>query len=134
PVHGTHYSFAVFLFLRFCSLVLSCVVPNFVFNDSATSEIYSLSLHDALPILRKRLQEEIVGLRLSNGIEVKSFSNHFIDRAIGGDRKSTRLNSSHVSISYAVFCLKKKTIIETIDSGNIQHGRFAALFRLYDII
>src|SRR5438034_7338577 len=70
----------------------------FFFNDTATTEIYTLSLHDALPIFHLRhhkVEEDHVGLiRL-----------HAREQA---DRKSTRLNSSHTVISYAVFCLKKK--------------------------
>src|SRR5690349_22400507 len=71
----------------------------FFFNDPATPEIYTLSLHDALPILVRRSVEpaaEPVRLHQDGAPE---------DRQ---DRKSTRLNSSHVEISYAVFCLKKK--------------------------
>src|SRR2546422_3895981 len=80
----------------------------FFFNDTATTEIYTLSLHDALPIL----QSEIYAIhifaaqcRIHNGRRERMrhrISNHPIDR------KSTRLNSSHGYISYAVFCLKKK--------------------------
>src|SRR2546430_7571694 len=72
----------------------------FFFNDTATTEIYTLSLHDALPIFRpgdgKTLLAQVltlVGMR---------------PRVPMRDRKSTRLNSSHSQISYAVFCLKKK--------------------------
>src|SRR3989337_3580680 len=68
----------------------------FFFNDTATTEIYTLSLHDALPISTNR-SADIPG----NGLVTE-----WPSRA--GDRKSTRLNSSHGSISYAVFCLKKK--------------------------
>src|SRR5580693_10011164 len=68
----------------------------FFFNDTATTEIYTLSLHDALPICPKLVpkpsQKHCCGLRWTGFL----------------DRKSTRLNSSHSSISYAVFCLKKK--------------------------
>src|SRR5207253_6575327 len=80
----------------------------FFFNDTATPEIYTLSLHDALPIcettaggLRRIdwvLQRPIAVLVLALGA----------NDGLRGDRKSTRLNSSHVAISYAVFCLKKK--------------------------
>src|SRR5947207_14547969 len=76
----------------------------FFFNDTATTEIYTLSLHDALPISRNRLPR---GNDLCSGrISVA----RRIDRAGNRrkDRKSTRLNSSHTVISYAVFCLKKK--------------------------
>src|SRR3989442_12025375 len=72
----------------------------FFFNDTATTEIYTLSLHDALPISRRRQ---------TGGAEVGQ-SLHQADGLGGRDRKSTRLNSSHVRISYAVFCLKKKRI------------------------
>src|SRR5256885_8945206 len=82
----------------------------FFFNDTATTEIYTLSLHDALPIsgndgaaldvwqIRERL------LQQADGLGIIVIAHH--RRA--EDRKSTRLNSSHLVISYAVFCLKKK--------------------------
>src|SRR2546421_9577798 len=71
----------------------------FFFNDTATTEIYTLSLHDALPIsLRWAGVACVVVAAIFFGIG-------FVRR---GDRKSTRLNSSHDQISYAVFCLKKK--------------------------
>src|SRR2546427_7549071 len=70
----------------------------FFFNDTATTEIYTLSLHDALPIYMVRL----VANRLRDD-EVGTWPG-----VLGVDRKSTRLNSSHSQISYAVFCLKKK--------------------------
>src|SRR6266496_6128098 len=66
----------------------------FFFNDTATTEIYTLSLHDALPIW-----PTLHG----NGLKMP-----WCRGASWPDRKSTRLNSSHVEISYAVFCLKKK--------------------------
>src|SRR6266481_7283693 len=68
----------------------------FFFNDTATTEIYTLSLHDALPISQNRRQHSRPG---------RPGRDHC---AFQRDRKSTRLNSSHSSISYAVFCLKKK--------------------------
>src|SRR5256885_11933314 len=71
----------------------------FFFNDTATTEIYTLSLHDALPIWGLGAHQPGGGLRRWRGDGV---------RAGQGDRKSTRLNSSHLVISYAVFCLKKK--------------------------
>src|SRR5256885_8949409 len=75
----------------------------FFFNDTATTEIYTLSLHDALPISLGVAGHLLHGARHAG-------------RGLGGrrdllglrDRKSTRLNSSHLVISYAVFCLKKK--------------------------
>src|SRR6201997_5848207 len=68
----------------------------FFFNDTATTEIYTLSLHDALPISQIQCSPIVVNGFLY-GTTPKT-----------QDRKSTRLNSSHSSISYAVFCLKKK--------------------------
>src|SRR6266849_7150548 len=69
----------------------------FFFNDTATTEIYTLSLHDALPIFARRDLREHLSQR---GLR------HLPPR--GEDRKSTRLNSSHEWNSYAVFCLKKQ--------------------------
>src|SRR3712207_8968943 len=100
----------------------------FFFNDTATTEIYTLSLHDALPI-SPPFYASAVYLRQTSGILVVY---RRVKRPSGGryedhqelprnhsraervvhrrslDRKSTRLNSSHANISYAVFCLKKK--------------------------
>src|SRR2546429_10011432 len=80
----------------------------FFFNDTATTEIYTLSLHDALPICRKILGENA---REDEPDPVRNAVGFFgADRPEEEmiDRKSTRLNSSHGYISYAVFCLKKK--------------------------
>src|SRR2546430_16995106 len=74
----------------------------FFFNDTATTEIYTLSLHDALPIWSNRAAR-------SGRLSREDLVDHpavYIGQAV--DRKSTRLNSSHSQISYAVFCLKKK--------------------------
>src|SRR5204863_8013989 len=90
----------------------------FFFNDPATTEIYTLSLHDALPILN-RAKDLIKGgggpassEREYLGARLQALSSLVRDlgllRSGAEDRKSTRLNSSHVEISYAVFCLKKK--------------------------
>src|SRR5690348_17919283 len=79
----------------------------FFFNDTATTEIYTLSLHDALPICRIDAATDAPGddeLHLAVEPDLLQGSPRLAD----GDRKSTRLNSSHPSISYAVFCLKKK--------------------------
>src|SRR2546427_8678072 len=76
----------------------------FFFNDTATTEIYTLSLHDALPI---SCQDQRVAGRKRDGSKLL-FVEVGQQRGVGGDRKSTRLNSSHSQISYAVFCLKKK--------------------------
>src|SRR3989442_3471411 len=90
----------------------------FFFNDTATTEIYTLSLHDALPIL---LVLRVVASVLDGTFERLLLLLNLFDQRGPGlvvefvalgvellDRKSTRLNSSHVRISYAVFCLKKK--------------------------
>src|SRR3712207_7138090 len=95
----------------------------FFFNDTATTEIYTLSLHDALPI------SELAGLEVTTCLRdgeleiVTRFepdaqpaydrlsallTTEYGDTLYSTDRKSTRLNSSHANISYAVFCLKKK--------------------------
>src|SRR2546427_12812955 len=86
------------------------VIQMFFFNDTATTEIYTLSLHDALPILMTAFFILVI-----LGATAKRAAAGFGGLAIGlcltlihQDRKSTRLNSSHSQISYAVFCLKKK--------------------------
>src|SRR3712207_8919470 len=82
---------------------LGCV---FFFNDTATTEIYTLSLHDALPICDAG---GAGGRRGRHGrCEHARPAQCQPAGQRGGDRKSTRLNSSHANISYAVFCLKKK--------------------------
>src|SRR3712207_7298956 len=91
----------------------------FFFNDTATTEIYTLSLHDALPILRRASTPP---LETTTRRPARPWSSPRRRRrrprgsppeargTRGRDRKSTRLNSSHANISYAVFCLKKKNI------------------------
>src|SRR5258708_22517694 len=87
----------------------------FFFNDTATTEIYTLSLHDALPISPSPLPEK------SSACSDTSPASGRV--SCGKDRKSTRLNSSHQIISYAVFCLKKKKLKKNmrmcIDKGDI---------------
>src|SRR5258708_21233616 len=93
---------------------------SFFFNDTATTEIYTLSLHDALPIC------------LITGTWGQT-SHHlqYVDQVIGrragvqtyADRKSTRLNSSHQIISYAVFCLKKKNTVQSTASAPLNRCR-----------
>src|SRR5258708_24060701 len=94
------------------------LVCFFFFNDTATTEIYTLSLHDALPILhlaeiafgataRVDLCRATSRSREGQLLAVKRLHPHIAEDP-GLDRKSTRLNSSHQIISYAVFCLKKK--------------------------
>src|SRR5256885_15329740 len=74
----------------------------FFFNDTATTEIYTLSLHDALPICHPR------ALNIRDVIQINPAQRLHPQILVSADRKSTRLNSSHLVISYAVFCLKKK--------------------------
>src|SRR2546427_2780257 len=89
---------------------------SFFFNDPATTEIYTLSLHDALPISSQRAGQGRRQVDRDNrrhqlqGSGVDAASDGGIGETVGsvGDRKSTRLNSSHSQISYAVFWLKKK--------------------------
>src|SRR5256885_8530621 len=86
------------------SYCLLCIEPLlslfffFFFNDTATTEIYTLSLHDALPISRRAQARPPPG----------PVHDAHPRARLEPDRKSTRLNSSHLVISYAVFCLKKK--------------------------
>src|SRR5689334_25105993 len=96
-----------------CSMsLLSCsisyIFPLFFFNDTATTEIYTLSLHDALPISGRGRHAGALGIcALRPGGAGRSLADE-------RDRKSTRLNSSHSSISYAVFYLKKKNVAHPI--------------------
>src|SRR5207249_11385164 len=83
----------------------------FLFNTPSPTEIYTLSLHDALPILETPVAGPL--LRVEDGCLPLEPEDTRVDiwlpqQDASVDRKSTRLNSSHVSISYAVFCLKKK--------------------------
>src|SRR2546430_17371547 len=95
----------------------------FFFNDTATTEIYTLSLHDALPIWVRAIDldtglipadaaafvaAELAGPAAFAAAGYEASGTRLVPRA---DRKSTRLNSSHSQISYAVFCLKKKKAI-----------------------
>src|SRR5690348_18115496 len=95
---------------------MSFVNYLFFFNDPATTEIYTLSLHDALPIsgqrdqLRRRLRHLAAEALQDRGAAAADGGRLLVEEPgrADQDRKSTRLNSSHPSISYAVFCLKKK--------------------------
>src|SRR2546430_4075023 len=78
----------------------------FFFNDTATTEIYTLSLHDALPISLPQSMTRGLLASSERKDNFSSFSQGVFATVL--DRKSTRLNSSHSQISYAVFCLKKK--------------------------
>src|SRR5438309_6364367 len=94
--------------------LILCISYFFFFNDTATTEIYTLSLHDALPISpdhRRGVRRAAV-----RGCRVP-VQRPGLPRTV--DRKSTRLNSSHSSISYAVFCLKKKKITNMTNTKNL---------------
>src|SRR2546430_13360719 len=105
----------------------------FFFNDTATTEIYTLSLHDALPILGAALPSiarQTAVLAVAHGRLALCRSGAALGLPLeegGGeeDRKSTRLNSSHSQISYAVFCLKKKTVLNARLGGIV-------LYNVYD--
>src|SRR3712207_9415891 len=99
------------------------VIRMIFFNDTATTEIYTLSLHDALPIFHRRARmgehpfdigldrhpgAHVPGLLLAPDHIRVAEPRQLMREGLEGDRKSTRLNSSHANISYAVFCLKKK--------------------------
>src|SRR5690349_22425792 len=116
------YLFLFFLYFIFSSLLFFFFF-FFFFNDTATTEIYTLSLHDALPILysmityftaSKTIDYVVEGIEAYTGVTIISGKSEILKSKLvnelgrGIDRKSTRLNSSHVEISYAVFCLKKK--------------------------
>src|SRR2546429_3201504 len=92
----------------------------FFFNDTATTEIYTLSLHDALPIYHHDAEKHHRRNR-ANPIPVRGKNAVLIGgtrpaQQLERDRKSTRLNSSHGYISYAVFCLKKKNSLSCSSS------------------
>src|SRR3712207_7849926 len=96
----------------------------FFFNDTATTEIYTLSLHDALPIsvlrrngraglaqaMRRAMRKPSLLAPIAEAVA------EAVAARPGADRKSTRLNSSHANISYAVFCLKKNTSTNVMPS------------------
>src|SRR2546430_11186170 len=84
----------------------------FFFNDTATTEIYTLSLHDALPIYSIKGEALVCFCVLRKGAN----GDVALAAELKSDRKSTRLNSSHSQISYAVFCLKKKKKTQEIST------------------
>src|SRR2546422_6712814 len=102
----------------------------FFFNDTATTEIYTLSLHDALPIWYPSFAAAIA--RIPDPVPrsktdwaapwCRCAANCCRQKDVVGDRKSTRLNSSHGYISYAVFCLKKKNITATSAGNGTNNG------------
>src|SRR3712207_8061301 len=107
-------------------MCVGCFVFVFFFNDTATTEIYTLSLHDALPISGDsgvsakwfgHSRQLMLACPAGGSGESNRWFRHTRQVVLvslthgSGDRKSTRLNSSHANISYAVFCLKKKKTI-----------------------
>src|SRR3712207_9246697 len=101
------------MYLVFMIIVYLIILVFFFFNDTATTEIYTLSLHDALPIYAVIGRDgQIANLTLASGhpllvpAATEAVRQWVYQPTL--DRKSTRLNSSHANISYAVFCLKKK--------------------------
>src|SRR5436190_11879922 len=98
----------------------------FFFNDTATTEIYTLSLHDALPIS--------VVFSVMNGLILRALNvPQALSLYIIEDRKSTRLNSSHTVISYAVFCLKKKKYEQFAMGRCMEKYDFQLTRHLYDL-
>src|SRR5258707_14447484 len=91
------------MFFSYISQGTSFYFFFFFFNDTATTEIYTLSLHDALPISLIIVPCYLLGQLIGAGGLFQ-----IVFGLDSRDRKSTRLNSSHANISYAVFCLKKK--------------------------
>src|SRR5690349_22148951 len=102
--------------MRAGRIQLRLLTITFSLNDTTTTEVYTLSLHDALPICARlglaplldggggQLGRDLVDVLLEHAAVRRG------EQPVLGDRKSTRLNSSHVEISYAVFCLKKKRV------------------------
>src|SRR2546422_7894126 len=110
---------------------LSLIFLFFFFNDTATTEIYTLSLHDALPIFctrtilieRPQVNNVGVGRDSLEGMRILVAEREPACTRNNADRKSTRLNSSHGYISYAVFCLKKKKRHPPSQRRGTLHGR-----------
>src|SRR5689334_24116833 len=93
-------------------------IRSFFFNDPSTAQIYTLSLHDALPIfvILGLADEALLDVELEQGLRGILALDTQEGPEERPDRKSTRLNSSHSSISYAVFCLKKKNLVSSLAS------------------
>src|SRR5438876_5577382 len=106
---------------------------SFFFSDTTTTEIYTLSLHDALPIYSSGAVDELIALDVDRRRVGPHRRRPETARRVGTrDRKSTRLNSSHPSISYAVFCLEKKN-----DDNSAEQVMFHSVARcaeVYDLM
>src|SRR5947209_16766823 len=103
-----------------------CLYFLFFFTDTPSTEIYTLSLHDALPISHRSTRYPVTPT-----LSVAAVQARLICVALAADRKSTRLNSSHANISYAVFCLKKKKIIQNLSSYTMTPQR-RATYKLHN--
>src|SRR5438309_7688994 len=111
---------------------MSSAICVFFFNDTAPTEIYTLSLHDALPIyvaafvaayILLTYLHVVLGEQAPKALAIRRAED--VALFVAGpllDRKSTRLNSSHSSISYAVFCLKKKKNRSSFRAGRANTG------------
>src|SRR5256885_13304981 len=111
----------------------SLVISSFFFNDTATTEIYTLSLHDALPISFPRRRpcagNRCRGAELPRDAQQQRRFRPPPDRLPPlRDRKSTRLNSSHLVISYAVFCLKKNRLFTQPRVKCLEHILASSVF------
>src|SRR5688572_32704773 len=105
------------------------VFSFFFFTHATTAEIYTLSLHDALPIFLAAFGLQDLRLHLALGLQDRRLPQALGLQNLGallalgrGDRKSTRLNSSHSQTSYADFCLKKKTVISSLLYSRVRSG------------
>src|SRR5207253_11280054 len=99
-------------------LYFESTIASVFFHDTATTDISTLSLHDALPILFLESQRAQVTLNsIGDAVISTDVAGNvtYLNAVAERDRKSTRLNSSHVAISYAVFCLKKKKFILSLE-------------------
>src|SRR5947209_13957124 len=103
-----------------CVITLSCTTLRF--ERSATTRIYTLSLHDALPICDIDFSGANTCGDIWCGLANIGFIKDFLIGLLQGDRKSTRLNSSHAKTSYAVFCLKKNRTTPWLRVNNTRIG------------
>src|SRR2546430_11264549 len=105
--------------------------PFFFFNDTATTEIYTLSLHDALPIsldtVKWLISKEDAHREARRLVPDTAQARKLLKTLGAKDRKSTRLNSSHSQISYAVFCFKKEKSIPEYTQHDLEDCRPSVL-------
>src|SRR5205085_9711239 len=127
-IHHQLYSIFSEFFVRLPTFSTLSSYSFFFFNDPPTTEIYTLSLHDALPIYFDAV------LVLQDAAYPHRCGHLVLDRADALareiDRKSTRLNSSHSQISYAVFCLKKKKKKKMINENKIR-SKYNILYKIH---